>query len=113
MKATCCSSLGQHQGDDRGTVERALSEGVNLSSMHLRFWQPRCRRASKEAMNRFRKVMTIEGNWSDNPKTRSSTRRIAGIRSAGDAAPRALSLVDVDCWSQVRGAPIKPGTLCQ
>jgi len=26
---------------------------------------------------------------------------------------RARYLVDVDCWSQVRGAPIKPGTLCQ
>jgi 2-oxoglutarate ferredoxin oxidoreductase subunit alpha len=25
---------------------------------------------------------------------------------------RARYLVDVDCWSEVRGRPIKPGTIC-
>jgi 2-oxoglutarate ferredoxin oxidoreductase subunit alpha len=26
---------------------------------------------------------------------------------------RARYLVDVDCWSEVRGEPIKPSTICQ
>jgi len=26
---------------------------------------------------------------------------------------RARYLVDVDCWTEVRGQPIKPGTMCR
>jgi 2-oxoglutarate ferredoxin oxidoreductase subunit alpha len=64
----------------------------------------------KEVMQRFRHVMTIEGNWSDNPDDPlidESNRRYAALAML----LRARYLVDVDCWTEVRGRPIKPGTI--
>ncbi len=102
---------GSTKGAIDEAVERARAEGMKVSSMHLRFLQP-LPPGIKEAMNRFRKVMTIEGNWSDNPDDEiidETNRRYSALAML----LRARYLVDVDCWSQVRGAPIKPGTLCQ
>jgi 2-oxoglutarate/2-oxoacid ferredoxin oxidoreductase subunit alpha len=102
---------GSTKGTIEEAVERARSEGVKVSSMHLRFLQP-LPPGIKEVMSRFRKVMTIEGNWSDNPDDEiidETNRRYSALAML----LRARYLVDVDCWSQVRGAPIKPGTLCQ
>jgi 2-oxoglutarate ferredoxin oxidoreductase subunit alpha len=102
---------GSTKGTIEEAVERARSEGLKVSSMHLRFLQP-LPPGIKEAMSRFRKVMTIEGNWSDNPEDEiidETNRRYSALAML----LRARYLVDVDCWSQVRGAPIKPGTLCQ
>jgi 2-oxoglutarate ferredoxin oxidoreductase subunit alpha len=79
--------------------------------MHLRFLQP-LPPGIKEAMSRFRKVLTIEGNWSDDPEDEiidETNRRYSALAML----LRARYLVDVDCWSQVRGEPIKPGTLRQ
>ena len=79
--------------------------------MHLQFLQP-LPPGIKEAMSRFRKVMTIEGNWSDSPDEEiidETNRRYSALAML----LRARYLVDIDCWSQVRGQPIKPGTLCQ
>jgi 2-oxoglutarate ferredoxin oxidoreductase subunit alpha len=102
---------GSTKGTIEEAVERARSEGAKVSSMHLRFLQP-LPPGIKEAMSRFRKVMTIEGNWSDSPEDEiidETNRRYSALAML----LRARYLVDVDCWSQVRGAPIKPGTLCQ
>ncbi len=102
---------GSTKGAIDEAVERARAEGMKVSSMHLRFLQP-LPPGIKEAMSRFRKVMTIEGNWSDNPEDEiidETNRRYSALAML----LRARYLVDVDCWSQVRGAPIKPGTLCQ
>jgi len=102
---------GSTKGTIEEAVERARSEGLRVSSMHLRFLQP-LPPGIKEAMSRFRKVMTIEGNWSDRPEDEiidETNRRYSALAML----LRARYLVDVDCWSQVRGAPIKPGTLCQ
>ena len=45
----------------------------------------------------------------------SSAPKIGGgfsvVCSAASLRLRARYLVDVDCWSEVRGQPIKPGTL--
>ncbi len=66
----------------------------------------------KEVMQRFKKVMTIESNWCDRPEDEiidETNRRYSALAML----LRARYLVDVDCWSEVRGQPIKPGTLCQ
>jgi 2-oxoglutarate ferredoxin oxidoreductase subunit alpha len=63
-------------------------------------------------MQRFKKVMTIEGNWSDRPEDQlidESNRRYSALAML----LRARYLVDVDCWSEVRGQPIKPATIRQ
>ncbi len=102
---------GSTKGTIEEAVERARSEGAKVSSMHVRFLQP-LPPGIKEVMGRFRKVMTIEGNWSDSPEDEiidETNRRYSALAML----LRARYLVDVDCWSQVRGQPIKPGTLCQ
>jgi len=80
-----------------------------VSSMHLRFLQP-LPGGLKETMQRFGKVMTIEGNWSDRPEDAiidESNRR----HSALAMLLRSRTLIDVDCWSEVKGQPIKPGSI--
>src|SRR5450631_531369 len=102
---------GSTKGTIEEAVERARSEGAKVASMHVRFLQP-LPPGIKEAMSRFRKVMTIEGNWSDSPEDEiidETNRRYSALAML----LRARYLVDVDCWSQVRGQPIKPGALCQ
>jgi 2-oxoglutarate ferredoxin oxidoreductase subunit alpha len=79
--------------------------------MHLRFLQPMAP-GIKEAMRRFTRVMTIESNWSDRPEDAiidESNRRYSALAMM----LRARYLVDVDCWSQVRGQPINPATICR
>ena len=64
----------------------------------------------KEVMAGFKKVMTIEGNWCDRPEDEiidESNRRFSSVAFL----LRARFLVDVDCWSEVRGQPIKPGII--
>jgi 2-oxoglutarate ferredoxin oxidoreductase subunit alpha len=66
----------------------------------------------KEIMRRFKKVMTVEGNWSDRPEDElidESNRRYSALAMM----LRSRYLVDVDCWSEARGQPIKPGALCE
>jgi len=102
-------------GSTRGAIEEAVEvlrgEGVKVSSMHLTFLQP-LQPGIKEAMARFRRVMTIETNWSDRPGDAlidETTRRYSALA----LLLRARYLVDVDCWSQVRGQPVKPGVVCR
>ena len=79
--------------------------------MHLRFLQP-LPPGIKEAMQRFKQVMTIESNLSDNPQDEiidENNRRYSALAML----LRARYLVDVDCWTEVRGQPIKPGTMCR
>jgi len=61
-------------------------------------------------MQRFKKVMTIESNWSDRPEDEiidETNRRYSAVA----ILLRARYLIDVDCWSEVRGQPIKPATI--
>jgi 2-oxoglutarate ferredoxin oxidoreductase subunit alpha len=102
-------------GSTKGTIEEAVermrAEGVKVASMHLRFLQP-LPPGIKEVMARFRQVMTIETNWSDRPGEEiidETNRRYSALAML----LRARYLVDVDCWSEVRGRPIKPNTICQ
>jgi 2-oxoglutarate ferredoxin oxidoreductase subunit alpha len=100
-------------GSTKGAIEEAAAslrgEGRKVSSMHLRFLQP-LPPGIKEAMQGFQRVMTIEGNWSDRPEDQlidESNRRYSALAML----LRARTLVDVDCWSEVRGQPIKPAAI--
>jgi 2-oxoglutarate ferredoxin oxidoreductase subunit alpha len=60
-----------------------------------------------EILRRFRKVITIEGTWSDRLEDEvvdGDNRRYAPLAMM----LRSRFLVDVDCWSEARGAPMKP-----
>jgi len=100
-------------GGTRGAIEEAVerlrAEGHKVSSTHLQFLQP-MQPGIKEILRGVRKVMTVEGNWADDmrdPLIDESNRRFSALAML----LRARFLVDVDCWTEVRGRPIKPGTV--
>jgi 2-oxoglutarate ferredoxin oxidoreductase subunit alpha len=100
-------------GSTKGAIEEAVesmrAEGHKVSSMHLQFLQP-LPPGIKEIMQGFKKVMTIESNWSDRPGEKiidETNRRYSSVA----ILLRARYLIDVDCWSEVKGQPIKPGTI--
>jgi len=100
---------GSTKGAIEEAVERLRAAGHRVSSIHLRFLQP-MPPGIKEIMQRFKKVMTIEGNWCDRMDDElidETNRR----HSALALLLRSRYLVDVDCWSEVRGQPIKPGSV--
>ena len=100
-------------GSTKGAIEEAVTnlraKGYKISSLHLTFLQPMAP-GIKEIMQRFKKVITIEGNWSDDPNDEiidESNRRYSALAML----LRSRYLIDVDCWSEVRGQPIKPNTI--
>ena len=100
-------------GSTKGAIEEAVTsmraEGHRVSSMHLQFLQPLAP-GIKEIMQGFAQVMTIESNWSDRPGDLiidESNRRYSSVA----ILLRSRFLVDVDCWSEVTGQPIKPSTI--
>ncbi len=100
-------------GSTKGAIEEAVTalraEGRKVSALHLRFLQPLAGGLG-EIMRGFRSVMTIEGNWSDRPEDEmidADNRRYSALAML----LRARTLVDVDCWSEVRGEAIKPSTI--
>ncbi|MDH4177413.1 MAG: 2-oxoacid:acceptor oxidoreductase subunit alpha, partial [Thermoleophilia bacterium] len=100
---------GSTKGVIEEAVERLCAEGRRVSSMHLRFLQP-LPPGIKQIMQGFRQVMTVEGNWADRPEDElvdEDNRRYSPLAMM----LRSRYLVDVDCWSEARGQPIKPGTV--
>jgi len=102
-------------GSTKGAIEEAVAslqaEGRKVSSMHVRFLQP-LPPGIGEAMQGFKQVMTVEGNWSDRPEDQlidATNRRYSALATL----LRARYLVDVDCWSEVKGQPIKPSAIRQ
>ena len=100
-------------GSTKGAIEEAVgnlrAEGHKISSVHLTFLQPLAP-GLKELMQKFKKVICIEGNWSDDPKqdiVNEDNRRFSALAMM----LRSRYLVDIDCWSEVRGQPIKPNTI--
>jgi 2-oxoglutarate ferredoxin oxidoreductase subunit alpha len=100
-------------GSTKGAIEEAVeslrTEGRKVASIHLRFLQP-MQPGIKEIMQRFKRVMTIETNWSDSPDEEiidETNRRYSALA----ILLRSRYLVDVDCWSEVRGQPVKPSTI--
>jgi 2-oxoglutarate ferredoxin oxidoreductase subunit alpha len=100
-------------GSTKGAIEEAVTalraDGQKVSTMHLQFLQP-LPSGIKEIMQGFKQVMTIESNWSDRPDDLiidENNRRYSSLA----ILLRSRFLVDIDCWSDVRGQPIKPSTI--
>jgi 2-oxoglutarate ferredoxin oxidoreductase subunit alpha len=100
-------------GSTKGAIEEAVgrlrAEGHKVSSTHLQFLQP-MQPGIREILKGFRRVMTVENNWADDPSDPlidESNRRYSALAML----LRARFLVDVECWTESRGRPIKPGTV--
>ena len=66
----------------------------------------------REILQRFGKVMTVESNWSDRREDElidEDNRRYSALA----LMLRSRFLVDIDCWSEARGQPIKPGDVVE
>ncbi len=100
---------GSTKGAIEESVERLRAEGHQVSALHLNFLQP-MPSGIKEILQRFKQVITVEGNWSDRPDDPlidETNRRYSALAML----LRARYLVDVDCWSEVKGQPIKPAAI--
>ncbi len=102
-------------GSTKGAIEEAVTrlrnDGHKVSSMHLTFLQP-LPSGIKEIMQGFKKVMTIENSWSDSPESEiidEDNRRYSQLAWL----LRARYLTDIDCWSEVKGVPMKPSTIAK
>jgi 2-oxoglutarate ferredoxin oxidoreductase subunit alpha len=100
---------GSTKGAIEEAVARARADGLSVSSLHLSFLSP-LEPGLAEIFRRFRKVMTVEINYSDDvadPFITSENRR----RGQLAFLLRAQTLVDVDCWTRVPGEPLRPGAI--
>jgi 2-oxoglutarate ferredoxin oxidoreductase subunit alpha len=100
---------GSTQGAIEEAVQRVRDEGHKVSSMHLRFLQPMAS-GIKEILQRFKKVMTVELSWCDTMEDEiidADNRRYSNLAWL----LRGRYLVDTDCWCEVKGQPIKPGSV--
>jgi 2-oxoglutarate ferredoxin oxidoreductase subunit alpha len=100
-------------GSTKGAIEEAVrrcrEDGLSVSSLHIKFLQPMAT-GIKEILERYKKIMTVEINYSDDPEHElidENNRRYANLAWL----LRARYLIDVDCWSNVHGRPIKPGAI--
>ena len=100
-------------GSTKGAIEEAVTrlrkDGYKISSMHLTFIQP-LPSGIKEILRGFDEVMTIENSWSDSLESEiidEDNRRYSQLAWL----LRARFLVDIDCWSEVKGQPLKPSTI--
>ena len=100
-------------GSTKGAIEEAVddarAEGLSVSSLHLTFLSP-LPSGLADVFRRFRRVMTVEINYSDDPGDPFITEE---NRRRGQLAwlLRAQTLVDVDCWTRVLAEPLRPGKI--
>jgi 2-oxoglutarate ferredoxin oxidoreductase subunit alpha len=100
---------GSTRGAIEEAIERCVDEGLAVSSLHLSFLSP-LEPGLTDIFKRFRKVMTVEINYSDAPDApfvNSENRR----RGQLSWLLRAATLVDVDCWTRVLGEPLRPSAI--
>jgi 2-oxoglutarate ferredoxin oxidoreductase subunit alpha len=100
---------GSTKGAIEEAIDRARAQGLSASSVHLRFLSP-LESGLRELFGRFRKVMTVEINYSDelgDPYITEENRR----RGQLSMLLRTATLVDVDCWTRVPGEPLRPGAI--
>ena len=97
---------GSTEGAIIDAVNRARDEGRKVSTCQLAFLSP-LEPGLKEIFSRFRKVMTVEINYSDTPGDPYITEE---SRRYGQLAwlLRAHTLVDIDCWTSCPGQPLRP-----
>jgi 2-oxoglutarate/2-oxoacid ferredoxin oxidoreductase subunit alpha len=100
---------GSTLGAIEEAVDRARGEGLKVSSLHLRFLSP-LEPGLTDIFKRFRKVITVEINYADDPRAPWITEE---NRRRGQLCwlLRAQTLVDVDCWTRVPGEPLRPADI--
>jgi 2-oxoglutarate/2-oxoacid ferredoxin oxidoreductase subunit alpha len=100
---------GSTKGAIEEAVARARAEGLSVSSLHLTFLSP-LEPGLKDIFSRFRRVITVEINYSDAPEDPFITDE---NRRRGQLAwlLRANTLVDIDCWTRIFGEPLRPGAI--
>jgi len=100
---------GSTQGAIEEAVDRAHAEGLKVSTCQLTFMSP-LEPGLKKIFNRFKKVMTVEINYSDtvgDPYITEETRRYGQLAWL----LRAHTLVDIDCWTSCPGQPLRPNDI--
>ena len=102
-------------GSTKGAIEEAVTrlrgDGHKVSSTHLTFLQP-LPPGIKEILRGFKQAMTIENSWSDSTESEiidEDNRRYSQLAWL----LRSRYLVDIDCWSEVNGQPLKPSTIVE
>jgi 2-oxoglutarate ferredoxin oxidoreductase subunit alpha len=100
-------------GSTKGAIEEAVmrcrKDGLKVSSLHIKYLQPMAS-GIREIMQKFDDVMTVEINYSDSfddELINEDNRRYANLAWL----LRARYLMDVDCWSNVHGQPMRPGDI--
>jgi 2-oxoglutarate ferredoxin oxidoreductase subunit alpha len=99
-------SWGSTKGAIDEAADRLRGEGLEVSTMNIQFLSP-LPSGLKNAFKKFKKVMTIELNYSDDlndPYITPENRRYGQLATL----LRANTLVDVDTWSVVPGRPLRP-----
>jgi len=92
-------------------VKNARKSDLKVSFIHLRFLSP-LEPGLKEIFSNFKKVMTVEINYSDNindPYITEENRRYSQLAWI----LRAHTLVNIDCFSNVKGQPLAPNSILQ
>jgi 2-oxoglutarate ferredoxin oxidoreductase subunit alpha len=97
-------------GSTRGAIEEAVdkarADGLSVSSLHLHFISP-LEPGIKQIMQRFKKVVAVELNYSDTvgrPLITDDNRRYSQLAFY----LRAQTLIDIDSYSNVFGQPMSP-----
>jgi 2-oxoglutarate ferredoxin oxidoreductase subunit alpha len=96
---------GSTLGSIEEAVDRARGEGLSVSSLHFRHLFP-LPNGIEEIFKRFKQVMTVEINYSD-PVAFGTSRRLSQLAFWLTAHTR----LEIDCWSNVAGQPIRPGQI--
>ncbi len=102
---------GSTIGSIEEAVDRARADGYKVSSLHLRFIAP-MEPGLKKMFERFKRVMTIELNYSD-PQGGFSGDPETARRAQLAQHLRAQTLHDVGYWSITPGQPLQPNQICQ
>jgi 2-oxoglutarate ferredoxin oxidoreductase subunit alpha len=102
---------GSTKGAIEEAVDRLRARGRSVSSLHLTFLSP-LEPGLAEILARYRRVMTVEINYSDEPGDPYITEE---NRRRGQLCwlLRAQLLLDIDCWTRVLGEPLRPGAIEQ
>ena len=102
-------SWGSTRGAVDEAVDRLREEGASVASVNLRYLNP-LPNGLKELFSNYRKVMTVELNYSDDPDDPGITaenRRYAQLAWL----LRASTLMDIDCFAYVPGRPLMPSEI--
>lgn len=102
---------GSTRGAIEEAVERTWTTGGKVSAINIQFLNP-LPRGLKQIFSRFKKVFTVELNYSDDwedPLIDEDSRRYSQLA----IVLRAHTLVDIDCFSRVPGRPFMPMEICR